>query len=62
MSVSKENFCFVGRLNSFDKTPEGKPQKLRVKTRWRKGENGQGSGNVGQLRRVQLRDGYAYET
>ena len=50
----------VGYLNTFDKTADGKPQKLRVKTHW----NGDGriGGNITQLQRViQRRDGYAYE-
>lgn len=48
-----------GCINSFDKTPDGKPQKLRVKTTW----NGDGriSGNTRQLRKIQYRDGYGYE-
>jgi len=51
---------FVGCINSFDKTPEGKPQKLRVKTDWTGGD-GRISGNVQQLKRIQRRDGYAYQ-
>lgn len=50
----------VGYLNTFDKTVDSKPQKLRVKTHW----NGDGriSGNITQLQRIiQRRDGYAYE-
>lgn len=51
----------IGCINTFDKTAESKPQKLRVKTHW----NGDGrtSGNIRQLQRIiQRRDGYAYET
>ena len=50
---------FIGSINSFDQTPEGKPQKLRIKTGW-KGDKRK-SGNVTQLRKIQCRDGYAYE-
>lgn len=48
-----------GYINSFDKTLDWKPQKLRVKTTW----NGDGriSGNTGQLKKIQCRDGYGYQ-
>ena len=50
----------VGCINSFDKTPDGKPQKLRIKTDWTN-RDGRVSGNITQLKRVQRRDGYAYQ-
>ena len=50
---------FTGNINSFDKTAEGKNQKLRVKTDWT-AKDGRVSGNVTQLRKIQNRDGYAY--
>ena len=50
----------VGCINSFDKTPAGRPQKLRIKTDWTNGD-GRVSGNVSQLRKIQKRDGYAYQ-
>ena len=50
----------VGCINSFDKTPDGRPQKLRIKTDWTNGD-GRVSGNVSQLRKIQKRDGYAYQ-
>ena len=53
---------FVGCLNTFDKTPDGKPQKLRIKTDWTASGDGRRSGNVTQLRCIQKRDGYAYQT
>ena len=52
---------FTGSINSFDKTAEGKNQKLRVKTDWT-AKDGRVSGNVTQLRKIQNRDGYAYAT
>ena len=51
---------FVGCINTFDKTTDGKPQRLRVKTDWTGGE-GRVSGNITQLRKLQKRDGYAYQ-
>lgn len=50
----------VGCINTFDKTSEGKPQKLRIKADWTGGD-GRKSGNINQLRRIQKRDGYAYQ-
>lgn len=50
---------FIGSINSFDKTADGKPQKLRIKTGW-EGDKRK-SGNIRQLRKIQCRDGYAYE-
>ena len=50
----------VGCINTFDKTPEGKPQKLRIKADWTGGD-GRKNGNINQLRRIQRRDGYAYQ-
>ena len=50
----------VGCINSFDKTPQGKPQKLRIKTDWC-AKDGRVSGNITQLRKIQKRDGYAYQ-
>jgi 5-methylcytosine-specific restriction endonuclease McrA len=51
---------FIGSLNSFDKTVEGKPQRVRVKTDWIAKE-GRVSGNVTQLQKTQMRDGYGYQ-
>ena len=50
----------VGCINTFDKTPEGRPQKLRIKADWTNGD-GRTSGNITQLRKIQKRDGYAYQ-
>ena len=50
----------VGCINSFDKTPDGRPQKLRIKTDWTNGD-GRVGGNITQLKLVQRRAGYAYE-
>ena len=50
----------VGCINSFDKTPAGRPQKLRIKTDWTNGDGRVGR-NTTQLRKIQKRDGYAYQ-
>ena len=50
----------IGSLNTFDKTAEGKNQKLRIKTDWT-AKDGRLSGTVTQLKRIQKRDGYAYQ-
>ena len=51
---------FVGSLNCFDKTVEGKHQKLRIKTDWT-AKDGRIGGNVTKIRKIQKRDGYAYQ-
>ena len=50
----------VGCINTFDKTPEGRPQKLRIKADWTNGD-GRVGGNTTQLRKIQNRDGYGYQ-
>ena len=50
----------VGCINSFDKTADGKSQKLRIKADWTNGD-GRTAGNTTQLHRIQRRDGYAYQ-
>ena len=52
---------FVGCINTFDKTSDGRPQRLRIKTDWTASGDGRRSGNVTQLRCIQKRDGYAYQ-
>lgn len=61
VEMARQNGRVVGCLNSFDKTPEGKPQKLRIKTDWT-ARDGRVLGNITQLRKIQRRDGYAYQT
>jgi len=51
---------YIGCINTFDKTPHGKPQKLRIKIDWTKHDSRK-SGNITQLRHIQKRDGYAYQ-
>ena len=51
---------YIGCINTFDKTPEGRPQKLRIKVDWTGGD-GRKNGNIHQLRCIQKRDGYAYQ-
>ena len=51
---------YVGCINTFDKTLDGRPQKLRIKADWTGGD-GRKNGNINQLRCIQKRDGYAYQ-
>ena len=60
VEMQKKDGKVIGCINSFDKTAEGKPQKLRIKTDWTNGD-GRVSGNTTQLRKIQNRDGYAYQ-
>ena len=61
VEIQTKNGKFVGCINTFDNTPDGSPQKLRIKTDWTVSGDGRKSGNVTQLRRIQNRDGYAYQ-
>ena len=61
VEMTTKNGKFVGCINTFDNTPAGKPQKLRIKNNWTDGD-GRKAGNINQLRRIQKRDGYAYQT
>ena len=60
VQLSKKSGKFVGCINSFDSTPDGKPQKLRIKTDWTGGD-GRTNGTIFDLRKIQNRDGYAYQ-
>ena len=60
VEMTTQNGRYIGCINTFDKTPDGKPQKLRIKADWTGGD-GRKSGTVNQLRRIQKRDGYAYQ-
>ena len=60
VEMTRKTGKVVGCINSFDKTDPGTPQKLRIKTDWTGGD-GRVSGAVSQLRRIQRRDGYAYQ-
>ena len=60
VEITTKTRRYIGCINTFDKTPEGRPQKLRIKTDWTGGD-GRKNGNIHQLRRVQKRDGYAYQ-
>ena len=61
VEMTTKNGKFIGYINTFDNTPDGKPQRLRIKIDWTEGD-GRKSGNINQLRRIQKRDGYAYQT
>ena len=49
-----------GVLNCFDKTPKGKPRKVRVKYFAPDVKDPRKSGHTGELRLLQHRDGYSY--
>ena len=57
VEMTNKNGKFVGCINTFDNTPDGKPQILRIRD-----ADGRKSGNINQLKRIQKRDGYAYQT
>ena len=61
VEMTTKNGQFIGYINTFDNTLEGKPQRLRIKIDWTQ-RDGRKSGNINQLRRIQKRDGYAYQT
>lgn len=60
VEMTTKNRRNVGYINTFDKTPDDKPQKLRIKYDWTDGD-GRRPGNINQLRHIQKRDGYAYQ-
>ena len=60
VEMTTKNGQIVGCINTFDNTSDGKPQKLRIKNNWTGGD-GRKRGTVNQLRRIQKRDGYAYQ-
>ena len=60
VEMFKKSGKVIGCINSFDKTLDGKPQKLRIKNDWENGD-GRTGGNITQLRKIQNRDGYAYQ-
>lgn len=63
VEITKRNGKWKGTINCFDKTDEGKPQKLRVKYYDPEEEKyDRKSGNTTELRLIQKRDGYSYFT
>lgn len=62
VEIAKSNGKWKGVINCFDKTPEGKPQKLRVEYFAPEVKDSRKSGNTGELRLLQKRDGYSYTT
>ena len=50
VEMRKKKGRIIGCINSFDKTPPGKPQKLRIQADWTNGD-GRISGRTPQLRR-----------
>ena len=60
VEMRKKKGRIIGCINSFDKTPPGKPQKLRIQADWTNGD-GRSGGNTTQLHRIQRRDGYGYQ-
>ena len=60
VEVRKGKGRHIGCINTFDRTPDGKPQKLRIKNDWTGGD-GRIRGNITEIKRIQKRDGYAYQ-
>lgn len=65
IEITTQKGKFVGSINSFDKTPDRKPQKLRImidRTGSKEiSSDGRINGNINQIRHIQKRDGYAYQ-
>ena len=60
VEMTTKNRRYVGCINTFDKTSDGRSQKLRIKNDWTGGD-GRKNGTIHQLRHIQKRDGYAYQ-
>ena len=60
VEMTKKNGEWKGIIYNFDKTDEGRPQKLRVLYHDPERNDPRKSGNISELRRIQKRDGYAY--
>ena len=60
VEMTPKNRRYVGCINTFDKTSDGRSQKLRIKNDWTGGD-GRKNGTIHQLRHIQKRDGYAYQ-
>ena len=62
VEITKSYSKWKGIINCFDKTPKGKPHKLRVAYFDPDVKDSRKSGNTSELRLIQHRDGYSYNT
>ena len=58
--TKKSGIRYKGVINCFDKTPEGKPRKLRLERFAPDEKDPRKGGNTSELRLIQKRDGYSY--
>ena len=61
VEITKRDGKWKGIINCFDKTPKGRPRKLRVEYFAPEVNDSRKSGNTSQLRLIQKRDGYSYD-
>lgn len=62
VEITKRNGKWKGIINCFDKTDEGKPRKLRVEYCAPEEKDPRKPGNITEIRLLQKRDGYNYNT
>lgn len=62
VEMTKTNGKWKGIINCFDRTPKGKPRKLRIEYFAPEVADSRKSGNTTELRLRQKRDGYSYAT
>ena len=62
VEMTKSHGKWRGIINCFDQTPKGKPRKLRVEYFDPDVKDPRKSGNTSELRLIQHRDGYSYNT
>ena len=62
VEIIKPDGKWKGIINCFDKTPKGKPRRLRVEYFDPEVSDSRKSGNTTQLRLLQKRDGYGYSS
>ena len=60
VEMLKSNGTWKGIINCFDRTPKGKPHKLRIEYFAPEVSDPRKSGNTTELRLLQRRDGYSY--
>lgn len=60
--TKRDGTKWSGIINCFDKTPQGKPRRCRVEYFAPDRKDSRKSGNTGELRLLQHRDGYSYGT
>ena len=60
VEIAKSTGRWRGIINCFDRTPKGKPRRLRVEYFAPEVRDSRKSGNTNELRLIQKRDGYSY--